>query len=84
MQVRESWFNSLYVYFSVAPCNSPGKARVQASKIELGGLPVTSSYAFYHTLKDNGVTVKFFAFPIAGQEPGDPVHDSDKDRVWIE
>ncbi len=47
-------------------------------------VPITSSYAFYHALKDNGVTVKFIAFPIPGHEPGDPVHDSDKDRVWLE
>jgi dipeptidyl aminopeptidase/acylaminoacyl peptidase len=47
-------------------------------------VPITSSYAFYHALKDNGVTVKFIAIPTAGHEPGDPVHDSDKDRVWIE
>jgi hypothetical protein len=25
-----------------------------------------------------------FAIPTAGHEPGDPVHDSDKDRVWLE
>ena len=47
-------------------------------------VPITSSYAFYHALKDNGVTVKFIAIPTAGHEPSDPVHDSDKDRVWIE
>jgi len=47
-------------------------------------VPITSSYAMYHALKDNGVTVKFIAIPTAGHEPGDPVHDSDKDRVWLE
>jgi dipeptidyl aminopeptidase/acylaminoacyl peptidase len=47
-------------------------------------VPITSSYAMYHALKDNGVTVKFIAIPTAGHEPADPVHDSDKDRVWLE
>jgi dipeptidyl aminopeptidase/acylaminoacyl peptidase len=47
-------------------------------------VPITSSYAMYHALKDNGVTVKFIAIPTAGHEPADPVHDLDKDRVWIE
>ncbi len=47
-------------------------------------VPITSSYAMYHALKDNGVTVKFIAIPTACHEPGDPVHDSDKDRVWLE
>jgi hypothetical protein len=37
------------------------------------------SHAMYHALKDNGVSVKFIAIPTA-----DPVHDSDKDRVWLE
>ncbi len=47
-------------------------------------VPITSSYAMYHALKDNGVTVKFIAIPTAGHEPSDPVHDSDVDRVWLE
>ena len=47
-------------------------------------VPVTSSYAFYRALKDNGVTVKFIAIPTAGHEPGDPVHQSDTYLVWLE
>jgi dipeptidyl aminopeptidase/acylaminoacyl peptidase len=47
-------------------------------------VPITSSYAFYHALKDNGVTVKFIAFPIPGHEAGDPVHESDTDRLWLD
>jgi len=47
----------------------------------------------YHALKDNGVTVKFIAFPVAGHYPfpvdahipyGSPVHLSDIDRVWLD
>lgn len=48
-------------------------------------VPVVNSYAMYHALKDNGVTVKFIALPIHGHWPDDyPVHESDIYRVWIE
>jgi dipeptidyl aminopeptidase/acylaminoacyl peptidase len=47
-------------------------------------VPITSSYAMYHALKDNGVTVKFIATPTAGHEASDPVHQSDTYRVWRE
>jgi dipeptidyl aminopeptidase/acylaminoacyl peptidase len=47
-------------------------------------VPITNSYAMYHALKDNGVTVKFIAIPTAGHEPSDPVRNSDLDRVWLE
>jgi len=48
-------------------------------------VPITSAYAMYHALKDNGVTVKFIAIPVAGHFPdGAPVHLSDIYRVWLE
>ena len=47
-------------------------------------IPITNSYAMYHALKDNGVTVKFIAIPTAGHDPSDPVHESDRERVWLE
>jgi dipeptidyl aminopeptidase/acylaminoacyl peptidase len=47
-------------------------------------VPITSSYAMYHALKDNGVTVKFIAIPTVGHEASDPVHQSDIYRVWID
>jgi len=47
-------------------------------------VPITNSYAMYHALKDNGVTVKFIAIPTAGHDPSDPVHESDRERVWLE
>jgi dipeptidyl aminopeptidase/acylaminoacyl peptidase len=46
---------------------------------------IANSYAMYHALKDNGVTVKFIAFPVAGHWPVDhPVHFSDIHRVWLD
>jgi len=47
-------------------------------------VPIANSYAMYHALKDNGVTVKFIAIPTAGHDPSDPVHESDLERVWLE
>jgi dipeptidyl aminopeptidase/acylaminoacyl peptidase len=45
---------------------------------------VTQGYSLYHALKDNGVPVKFIAFPIAGHSPGDPVRRMDVFRRWVE
>jgi dipeptidyl aminopeptidase/acylaminoacyl peptidase len=47
-------------------------------------VPIVNSYEMYHALKDNGVTVKFIAIPTAGHDPSDPVHESDRERVWLE
>ncbi|MGA2847154.1 MAG: S9 family peptidase, partial [Candidatus Acidiferrales bacterium] len=47
-------------------------------------VPITNSYAMYHALKDNGVTVKFIAIPTTGHDPSDPVHQSDIIRVSID
>lgn len=44
---------------------------------------VTGSYKLYHALKDNGVPVKFVAYPSAGHSPPDPVRQLDRDRRWI-
>jgi dipeptidyl aminopeptidase/acylaminoacyl peptidase len=46
-------------------------------------VPITESYEMYHALKDNGVTVKFFAYPVAGHFPGDPVRTADVLTRWI-
>ena len=46
-------------------------------------VPITQSYQLYHALKDNGVTVKFIAYPVPGHFPGDPVRSLDVDRRWM-
>ncbi|HLJ45311.1 MAG TPA: S9 family peptidase [Bryobacteraceae bacterium] len=43
----------------------------------------TQSYKLYHALKDNGVTTRFFAYPVGGHSPTDPVRQRDIDRRWI-
>jgi len=45
---------------------------------------VTQGYSLFHALKDNGVPVKFLAFPVAGHFPGDPVRQMDVYRYWVE
>ena len=46
-------------------------------------VPITQSYLLYHALKDHGVPVQFFAYPIHGHSPSDPVHQGDAYRRWI-
>ena len=42
----------------------------------------TQAYKLYHALKDNGVPVKFFAYPVAGHSPADPIRARDVWRRW--
>lgn len=46
-------------------------------------VPITQSFEMYHALKDNGVTTQFFAYPVAGHFPGDPIHRQDVMTRWI-
>ena len=47
-------------------------------------VPITQSYLMYHALKDNGVPVKFIAYPVPGHFPTDPVRSMDVYRRWAE
>ena len=44
---------------------------------------VTQCDQLFHTLKDNGVIVKFIAYPVPGHFPGDPVRSRDVYRRWL-
>ncbi|MDD5542008.1 MAG: S9 family peptidase [Acidobacteriia bacterium] len=46
-------------------------------------VPVTQSYEMFHALRDNGVTTKFFAYPVRGHFPSDPVRQMDVYRRWL-
>jgi dipeptidyl aminopeptidase/acylaminoacyl peptidase len=46
-------------------------------------VPIVQSYRLYHALKDNGVPVKFVAFPTGGHSPGDPLRQRDLFRRWV-
>jgi dipeptidyl aminopeptidase/acylaminoacyl peptidase len=47
-------------------------------------VPITQSYEMYHALQDNGVPVKFIAYPVTGHSPDDPVHGADVERRYAE
>jgi dipeptidyl aminopeptidase/acylaminoacyl peptidase len=47
-------------------------------------VPITQSYEMFRALKDHGVTVQFWAYPVSGHSPGDPVRAMDVDRRWID
>ena len=47
-------------------------------------VPITQSYQMFRALRDNGVTTKFFAIPVAGHFPADPVRAADVNRRWID
>jgi len=44
---------------------------------------VTQSYRFSHALKDNGVTTQFFAYPVPGHFPADPIRARDVYKRWV-
>ncbi len=45
---------------------------------------ITQSYSLFHALKDNGIEVKFFAYPVGGHFPGDPIRQMDVYRRWTD
>jgi len=45
---------------------------------------VTQSYELFHALKDNGAPVRFFAYPVSGHFPNDPVRQADVYRRWTD
>jgi dipeptidyl aminopeptidase/acylaminoacyl peptidase len=47
-------------------------------------VPIANSYELYRALMDNGVTTKFFAYPIGGHSPADPIRGRDVRKRWIE
>ena len=47
-------------------------------------VPITQSFEMYRALSDNGVPVKFIAYPVSGHSPEDPVHAADISRRYAE
>ena len=41
------------------------------------------SRLFSDALRDNGVEVKFIAYPVSGHFPGDPVRSKDLFKRWL-
>lgn len=46
-------------------------------------VPLVNSYEWYHGLRDNGVTVEFWAYPADTHFPGDIVQQTDVYRRWV-
>ncbi len=47
-------------------------------------VPITQSYRLFHALKDNGVETEFYAYPVGGHFPSDPVRQIDVQTRWID
>jgi dipeptidyl aminopeptidase/acylaminoacyl peptidase len=74
-------------YWRQSPMAYAHKIRTPTLILSTTGDPrvtVSQSYKLYHALKDNGVEVKFIAYPVGGHFPPDPVHQRDVYRRWIE
>ena len=46
-------------------------------------VPITQSYEMFHALRDHHVISKFYAYPVAGHFPSDPVRSIDVYTRWI-
>lgn len=46
-------------------------------------VPLVQAFEWYHALRDNGVPVEFYAYPIASHVPGDIAQVTDMYRRWI-
>jgi dipeptidyl aminopeptidase/acylaminoacyl peptidase len=45
---------------------------------------ITQGFELYHALKDRGIETEFYAYPVGGHFPADPVRVRDVYRRWIE
>ena len=45
-------------------------------------VPIVQSYEMFHALKDRGTPVEFWAYPVEGHFPGDPVRALDVYQRW--
>ena len=47
-------------------------------------VPITQSYRLYRALRDNHVDTAFYAYPVDGHFPSDPIRQIDVDTRWID
>jgi len=45
---------------------------------------ITQGFELFHALKDRGIPTQFYAYPVGGHSPADPVRMRDVYRRWIE
>ncbi len=78
--------NNMKDYLAQSPIASASQIRTPTLILSDTGdarVPVTQSYQLYHAMKDNGVTVKFVAYPVPGHRPLDPVRLRDVYSRWL-
>ena len=78
--------NNMKDYRAQSPIASASQIRTPTLILSDTGdarVPITQSYQLYHAMKDNGVTVKFVAYPVPGHFPGDPVRSRDVHSRWL-
>ena len=46
-------------------------------------VPITQSYGLYRALRDNHVETEFYAYPVGGHFPSDPIRQIDVDQRWV-
>jgi dipeptidyl aminopeptidase/acylaminoacyl peptidase len=81
------WVGNMKDYMAQSPIASASQIRTPTLILCDTGdarVPITESYQLYRALKDNGVTVKFVAYPVSGHYPGDPVRSQDVYRRWLD
>lgn len=92
VQVRHSFNGPLYIkdnmksYLEQSPIAYASQIKTPTLILCDTGdfrVPITQSYELYHALKENGVSVKFFAYPVGGHFPNDPVRQKDVYRRWV-
>ena len=74
-------------YRDQSPITMAGKIRTPTLILANTGdprVPITQSYKLFHALKDNGVTTKFIAWPVAAHNASDPVRQRERNRFWLE
>jgi dipeptidyl aminopeptidase/acylaminoacyl peptidase len=72
-------------YIAQSPIDSAWRVTTPTlilSDVDDQRVPITQSYKFFHALKDRGTTVRFWAYPVSGHFPGDPVRQLDVYRRW--
>ena len=77
--------DNLKAYIEQSPITYASKMKTPTLILSDTGdfrVTVTQSYQLFHALKDNGVPVRFFAYPVGGHFPSDPVRQMDVYRRW--
>jgi dipeptidyl aminopeptidase/acylaminoacyl peptidase len=79
--------DNLKAYIEQSPITYASKMKAPTLILSDTGdfrVTITQSYQLFHALKDNGVPVRFFAYPVSGHFPSDPVRQMDVYRRWSE